>query len=97
MRDRKGKGVYGDLGSWRFPLANLLTASGMRIPAQVHSFPLSLSLIRNAIEIFQSWRLTSSGTEESTVTVGLELFCVAEEEEEESSTVEEQNEEENTV
>ena len=42
VKDRKGN-VDGDLGSWRFPLANLITASEMRIPAQVDSLPFSLS------------------------------------------------------
>ena len=82
MKDSKGSALHSvdeDLGSWRFALAKLFTLSEMRIPTQVNI--LSCQKIQLSY-IFQPWRLTCSGTE-SSITIGLQLFCVAEEELEE--------------
>ena len=80
VRDSKGSALHSvdeELGSWRFALANLFTLSEMRLPTQVNTSSLSLSCKIKFNCVFQPWRLTCSGSE-STITIGLELFCVAE-------------------
>ena len=82
VRDSKGSALHSvdeELGSWRFALAKLFTLSEMRLPTQVNTSSLSLSCKIKFNCVFQPWRLTCSGSE-STITIGLELFCVAEEE-----------------
>ena len=80
VRDSKGSALHSvdeELGSWRFALAKLFTLSEMRIPTQVNTSSLLQKTMK--LCIFQPWRLTCSGTE-SSITIGLELFCVAEDE-----------------
>ena len=82
VRDSKGSALHSvdeELGSWRFALANLFTLSEMRLPTQVNTSSLSLSCKIKFNCVFQPWRLTCSGSE-SSISIGLELFCVAEEE-----------------
>ena len=49
VRDSKASALHGvdeELGSWRFALAKLFTLSEMRIPTQVNTYVLTLSLAK---------------------------------------------------